>query len=212
MNAYGKQLRTLLSRRERGCFARLDSPGKIQDFLDTLRINFEEGGRTVLSPRRVLRERRAHCLEASLFAAACLAYHDRPALLVDLQTVHTDYDHVIAVFKQDRLWGAISKTNRAMLRWRDPVYRTIRELAMSYFHEYYQPNGKKSLRVVSKPFDLRRYQPARWVTAEEDLEWIADDLDDSPHFSVVPRKAIAKLRDAGRIELRAMKLVEWRKK
>src|ERR1700681_2882389 len=135
MTSYGERVRALLTARERATFARLTSPQKIQDFIDLLPINFEETGRTVFSPRRVLRERRAHCLEASLFAAACFAYHDRAALLVDLQTVHTDYDHVIAVFRQDRLWGAISKTNRAMLRWRDPVYRTIRELAMSYFHE-----------------------------------------------------------------------------
>ena len=212
MNPYGQRLRALLSAPERGVLARLSSPKKIQDFVDGLPINFEETGESIFSPRRVLRENRAHCMEGALFAAACFGYHDQPALLLDFQASPVDDDHVVALFRRDRLWGAISKTNHAVLRWRDPVYRTVRELAMSYFHEYSVPSGKKTLRTVSRPFDMRRYAPARWVTAEEDLLWLQEELDDSPHVRLVPPKMIARLRNASPLEQRAMALVEWEAK
>jgi hypothetical protein len=213
MTSYGKELRVLLSADERGVFARLGSPQKIQDFVDSLPVNFEETGDTILSPRRVLRENRAHCMEGAVFAAACFAYHDQPALVLDFQASPIDDDHVVTLFRRDRLWGAISKTNHAVLRWRDPVYRTVRELAMSYFHEYLAPNGKKTLRAVSaRPFDLRRYAPARWVTAEEDLLWLQEELDDAPHVRLVPRAILPRLRIISPLEQRAMKLVDWKAK
>jgi|HubBroStandDraft_6_1064221.scaffolds.fasta_scaffold224846_2 hypothetical protein len=212
VDPYGKRLRALLSAGERNVFARLSSPRKIQDFVDSLPINLEETGESIFSPRRVLRENRAHCMEGAVFAAACFAYHDQPALLLDFQASPIDDDHVVALFRRDRLWGAISKTNHAVLRWRDPVYRTVRELAMSYFHEYLVPTGQKTLRTVSRPFDLRRYAPARWVTAEEDLLWLQEELDDSPHVRLVPPKVIPLLRNASPLEQRALKLVDWEQK
>ena len=212
MDPYGKRLRALLSAGERSVFARLSSPRKIQDFVDNVPINLEETGESIFSPRRVLRENRAHCMEGALFAAACFAYHDQPALLLDFQASPADDDHVVALFRRDRLWGAISKTNHAVLRWRDPVYRTVRELAMSYFHEYLVSSGQKTLRTVSRPFDLRRYAPARWVTAEEDLLWLQEELDDSPHVRLVPSKIIPRLRNASPLEQQALKLVEWERK
>jgi hypothetical protein len=115
MNPYGKRLRALLSAGERNVFARLKSPKKIQDFVDSVPINLEETGETLFSPRRVLRENRAHCMEGALFAAACFAYHDQPALVLDFQASPADDDHVVALFRRDRLWGAISKTNHAPL-------------------------------------------------------------------------------------------------
>jgi hypothetical protein len=212
MTSYGERLRELLSPGERSVFTRLSSPKKIQDFVDAVPINFEEAGETILSPRRVLRENRAHCIEGALLAAACFAYHDQPAVVLNFQASPIDDDHVVTLFRRDRLWGAISKTNHAVLRWRDPVYRTVRELAMSYFHEYLAPNGKKTLRAVSRPLDVRRYAPARWVTAEEDLEWLQDKLNDLPHFPLVPRGRIRGLRDISPLEQRALKLVDWNKK
>ena len=208
MTPYGKDLRALLSPDERNVFARLNSPHKIQDFVDALPVNFEETGDTILSPRRVLRERRAHCMEGAVFAAACFAYHDQPALLLDLQASPIDDDHVVTLFRRGGLWGAISKTNHAVLRWRDPVYRTVRELAMSYFHEYLAPNGKKSLRAISRPFDLGRYAPETWVTAEQDLEWLQDKLNDLSHAPLLPRGIIPRLRDISALEQEALKLVE----
>lgn len=162
-----------------------------------------------MSPRRVLREKKAHCIEGAMFAAAALAYHGHPPLLLDFQTPPKDYDHVVALFKKDGLWGSISKTNHLILRWRDPVYRTVRELAMSFFHEYYMSDGSKTLRAYSRPFDLRRYTPERWVIAEEDLDWLAVDLDDSPHFPIAPKKALRDLRRASKLERTAVDLIEW---
>jgi hypothetical protein len=208
MTSYSERLRAQLTADERSVFARLSSPIKIQDFVDRVPVNLEETGETILSPRRVLRENRAHCIEGALFAAACFAYHGQPALILNFQASAIDVDHVVTLFRRDRLWGAISKTNHAVLRWRDPVYRTVRELAMSYFHEYLAPNGKKSLRAISRPFDLGRYGPARWVTAEQDLEWLQDKLNDLSHAPLLPRAIISRLRDISPLERQALTLVE----
>jgi hypothetical protein len=209
MRAYKDFLKATLSPAERAVFQKLNSPQKIQTYLDDLRINFETEGETLMSPRRVLRTMRAHCIEGALFAATALAYHGRPPLLLDLQTIEEDEDHVVALFKENGLWGAISKTNHAMLRWRDPVYKTVRELSMSYFHEYVFKDGRKSLRAFSKPFDMRKYKPALWVTPELELEWIAEGLDASPHSLAVPKKMIRALRRASALELQALDIAEW---
>jgi hypothetical protein len=212
MTPYSERLKAILSADERSVFARLHSPQKIQDFVDSVPVNFEETGETILSPRRLLRENRAHCIEGALFAAACFAYHGQPALILNFQASPIDDDHVVTLFRRGRLWGAISKTNHAVLRWRDPVYRTVRELAMSYFHEYLAPSGKKSLRALSRPFDMCRYAPARWVTAEENLEWLQDELNALPHAPLVPRGLISRLRDISPLEQQALKLTDWKKK
>ena len=128
---YAREMRALLSPAEHGVFKKLSTPQKIQDYLDHLPINFELVGETLYSPRRVLQENKAHCVEGALFAAAALCYHGQPPLLLDIQTTADDYDHVLALFKEEGRWGAISKTNHTILRWRDPVYKNPRELAMS---------------------------------------------------------------------------------
>jgi len=165
---YATQLRALLSPAERAVFEKLQSPVDVQNYLDRLPINFELAGDTIFSPRKVLREKKVHCVEGAVFAAASLAYQGKPPYLLDIQTVPHDDDHVVALFKEAGRWGAISKTNHTILRWRDPVYKTVRELAMSYFHEYIVADGEKTMRAFSKPFDLSRYAP-EWVVAEEDL-------------------------------------------
>src|ERR1700730_18471273 len=212
MTSYSERLKAQLTADERSVFARLSSPIKIQDFVDRVPVNLEETGETILSPRRVLRENRAHCIEGALFAAACLAYHGQPSLILNFQASSIDVDHVVTLFRRARLWGAISKTNHAVLRWRDPVYRTVRELAMSYFHEYLAPNGKKSLRAISRPFDLGRHAPESWVTAEQDLEWLQDELNGLHHAPVVPRGLIPGLRDISPLEQQALKLTDWKAK
>ena len=146
-------------------------------------MNFSLNGDTAMSPRRVLEARMAHCAEAAVFAAAALAYHGRPPLLMDIRALPRDQDHIVTLFRERGLWGAISKTNHAVLRWRDPIYRSVRELAMSYAHEYCLPGGKKSMLSYSKPFSLARYAPKSWVIAPEDLDQLLVDLDTSPHLS-----------------------------
>jgi hypothetical protein len=138
--------------------------------------------RTAWSPRRVLRERTAHCLEGAIFAAAALRALGFPPLLLDLEAVQ-DTDHVVAVFRVDGRWGAIAKSNFAGLRYREPVYRGIRELVMSYFDGYMNLRGERTLRAYSRPVDLARFDRlhASWMTATGDLWWVAEHLADIPH-------------------------------
>jgi hypothetical protein len=141
-----------LSKEETLLFKKLKTPGTIQDYLDSLPSNFERRGETSRSPRLVLAHKEAHCFEGALFAAAVLWYHGKKPLLLDLKTGRGDFDHVVTLFKTNGYWGAISKTNHAVLRFRDPLYKTIRELALSYAHEYFLDNGKKTLLSYSRPF------------------------------------------------------------
>lgn len=206
---YRKALRALLTPAERRLFARLGSPQKIQTFLDRLPANYELNGDTVMSPRAMLRARVGHCAEGALFAAAVLAFHGQDAWLMDLQSLPSDHDHIVTLFKQRGLWGAISKTNHAILRWRDPIYRSARELAMSYVHEYCLPGGKKSMLAFSKPFALTHFAPQRWVIAPEDLHWLMDALDASPHVPVAPKPVMRGRRRSSPVELKAQEVVEW---
>jgi hypothetical protein len=209
--AYRNRLRALLSPAEVRLYARLDSPQKIQTFLDRLPANFEPDGDTVMSPRRMLKERVCHCAEGALFAAAVLAFHGEDAWLLDIRALPRDQDHIVTLFKQRGLWGAISKTNHAILRWRDPIYRSARELAMTFAHEYCLPGGKKSMLEFSKPFALTRFAPERWVIADEELHWLMDELDDSPHVPVAPPQALRARRRSSKIELLAQEVVEWKR-
>ncbi|MFN3657062.1 MAG: hypothetical protein ACK4UO_07385 [Pseudolabrys sp.] len=207
--AYRKALRTLLTPAEHRTFARLDTPQKIQTYLDKLPANFSLDGDTAMSPRRTLKARMAQCAEGAFLAAAALAYHGRQAWLMDIQALPSDSDHVVTLFKERGLWGAISKTNHAILRWRDPIYRSVRELAMSYAHEYCLPGGKKSMLAYSRPFSLARYAPNRWVVAPEDLDWLLLDLDNSPHLPVAPKTALARRRRSSKVEMIAQEVLEW---
>ena len=206
---YRNALRALLTPAERRLFARLDTPQKVQDFLDRLPANFEPDGDTAMSPRAMLKARVAHCSEGAIFAAAALAFHGRPAWLMDLRALPSDQDHIVTLFKQRGLWGAISKTNHAILRWRDPIYKSARELAMSYAHEYCLPGGKKSMLAYSRPFSLYRFAPERWVTTEDDLHWLMDELDESPHVPVAPPAAMRRRRRSPKVELQAQLVLEW---
>lgn len=208
-NSISSRISALLDKSERQIFDDLDTPEAIQDHLDSLSINFEDGGETYYSPRLVMRHKTAHCFEGALFAAAVLAYHGARPLLMDFQTAPDDTDHVIALFRRGGGWGAISKTNHAVLRYRDPVYTSPRELAMSYFHEYFTPDGQKSLCAYSAPFDVSRFALSRWLTAEEDLHWLAGELDHSHHFSTVSHNILSTLRTARPIEIDASFHIEW---
>ncbi|MDP3731184.1 MAG: hypothetical protein Q8R34_01670, partial [bacterium] len=122
-----------LTKEEIKLFKKLNSPRKLQDFINAIPANFEKRGETLMSPRRVLRENKAHCLEGAFLVAAVLWFHGEKPLLLDLKTTDCDFDHVVALFRKGGCWGAISKTNHAVLRYREPVYASPRELAMSYF-------------------------------------------------------------------------------
>ncbi|MEK7583940.1 MAG: hypothetical protein AAB490_01735, partial [Patescibacteria group bacterium] len=178
-------------------------------FLETLPANFERNGETLYSPRMVLKHRRAHCTEGALFAAAALRLHGHKPLVLDLKTTAKDEYHAIAVFKIRGRWGAISKTNHPVLRYRDPVYLSIRELVMSYFHEYFMRDGAKTLRSYTNPLDLSRFDAKGWMTDEKNLWYIDRFLTSMKHISILP-KGVA-LRKADRIERRATETTEWKK-
>ncbi len=197
-----------LTKEEQAVFKKLNSPRKLQDFINAIPINFEKGGETLMSPRRTLQENKAHCLEGAFLAAAVLWWHGQKPLLMDLKTIVNDFDHVVALFRRGPFWGAISKTNHAVLRYREPIYASPRELAMSYFHEYFLDNGAKTLRSYSAPFDLSKLK-LNWLTAAEDLWEISNQLDSSPHHQILDKKMIASLRRAEPIEIKAGKLTEW---
>ncbi|MCX6637248.1 MAG: hypothetical protein NT090_19505 [Acidobacteria bacterium] len=181
------------TRAELRTLGRLDAPFKIQRFLDReIGYNKEPNGATCYSPRLVLRHGVAHCMEGALAAAAALRVHGHPPLLVDLEAVRDD-DHVLAVFRDRGFWGAIAKSNYAGLRFREPVYRTLRELVMSYFDHYYNLRGEKTLRNYSRPVNLKRFDKTRWMTAEEDVWAIPEYLCDIPHIPVLARGAERRL-------------------
>ena len=194
----------------------LDTPAKIQDFINSLKFNHEWRGETHRSVKEALRYREAHCFEGALLAATALWIHGYKPLLLDLVADKSDFDHVVAIFSDKGgpasggkvCWGAISKTNHAVLRYREPIYKTARELALSYFHEYFLKNGKKTLRKFSKPFDLSRYGTV-WVSGDENLAWLAHALDASPHTDILTPKQISSLRKADKVEIEAGEIVEY---
>ncbi len=190
---------------------KLKNPVQIQDFINKIPINFEQGGETCLSPLQVLKQKRAHCIEGAMLAAVALRLQGRDPLLLDLKSVWHDDDHVVALFKERGFWGAISKTNHAVLRYREPIYKTVRELAMSYFHEYFTNDGKKTLRSYSAPFNLKKFDKKNWMTSAKDLWYIVRALDKAKHFPLITKTQIKYLRKADKIEIMAGKLVEWKK-
>jgi hypothetical protein len=154
------------------------------------------------SPRWVIKKRSAHCFEGALFSAAALQFIGYQPLIVDMKSFNDD-DHVIAVFKVDGHWGAVAKSNFTTLRFREPVYRSLRELVMSYFDFYFNIIGDKSLRSYSLPLDLSIYESRKWVTTDEDLEYIGDKLEKIRHYPVINNKMITNLKKASDTMLKA---------
>jgi hypothetical protein len=177
----------------------LRSPVGVQRALDAMPYHLAT---TAWSPGRVLAERTAHCLEGAIFAAAALRVLGFPPLLLDLEAVQ-DTDHVIAVYRVDGHWGAIAKSNFSGLRCRAPVYRSLRELVMSYFEDYVNLRGERTLRAYSRPVNLARFDRVHpgWMTSEADLWWIPEHLVDIPH---TPLLTPAQERRLFRVDRRAL--------
>lgn len=189
--------------------SRLNTPQKIQTFLDEMPLNFENDGETCMSPLRVLRERKAHCIEGAFLAGVCLMLQGEKPLIVSLKVEKDDVDHIVTIFKRNEHYGAISKTNHFVLRYRDPVYRSVRELAMSYFHEYFlTKNGKKTFIGYTEPINLNRFG-TRWITAEDDLWDIAEQIYDAPITQVVSKENRKILRPACAFEQKVASIQEW---
>lgn len=176
----------------RSCAAELAGPHAIQQFLNSAAYSTHA---TCVSPYHVMRGVSAHCAEGAYFAAAMLRYLGHTPLVVDLHAENDD-DHVIALFRDHGRWGAIAKSNTTMLRYREPVYATLRELVMSYFEMYFNTHGTKSLRSYSRPVSLARFDRRRWVVCDDDLEYIGDFLTSRPHTRLVTPAQAALLAPA----------------
>ncbi len=199
-----------LTRAEFAVLARLDSPRKIQHYLYGLGQNFELHGDTCRPVREVLRTRTAHCIEGAMLAACAFWIHGEPPLVMDMRAVR-DYDHVIALFRRNGRWGAISKTNGFALRCRDPAYRTLRELAISYLHEYTNKREIKSLREYSVPFDLRSFDPAIWVSGKKNAWQVAERLDELRHFPLVNGRELKNMLPRDPFERRVGAMLQYRR-
>lgn len=178
----------------------LKSPAGIQRFLGELPYHLAG---TSWSPRLVLREQTAHCLEGAIFGAAALRVLGYPPLVWDLEA-DNDTDHVLAIYRERGHWGAIASSNYSGCRGREPVYRSLRELAMSYFDTYFNLRGQRTLRRFSRPVDLSRFDDRRWMTAEGSVWFIAEHLCDIPHTPLLRpgmetrlSRIDARTRDAG---------------
>ncbi|MBI4890756.1 MAG: hypothetical protein HY821_09045 [Acidobacteria bacterium] len=187
-NTYG------LTRAEWSALRGLKTPHRIQRFLDDLSYNVEANGPTCLSPRQALRHAHAHCMEGAMLAAAALRAAGHQPLLLDLESVRDD-DHVLAIYQIDRCWGAIAKSNYSGLRFREPVYRNLRELALSYFPHYYNLKGEKTLRAYStRPINLRRFDARNWMASEEDVWYIPEYLCEVAHTPLLTPAQIRRLQ------------------
>ncbi|HEV7702442.1 MAG TPA: hypothetical protein VGO63_03330 [Candidatus Paceibacterota bacterium] len=206
------------TKKEKAFLKKLNTPAKVQDFLNGLKFNFEKNGAdTFKSPLFVIRKKNAHCIEGAVLGAYILSLHGFTPYVLHLQTTKGDFDHVVTPFKVGKYWGALSKTNHGILRYREPIYKNVRELAMSYFHEYFLDNGKKTLRKYSAPLNLNTVKLARhggnknWASAEGDLWYIDHALDKVKHYDIVPKNHLRHLRKADKVEIKAGKVVEYKK-
>jgi hypothetical protein len=168
---------------------KLKTPPQIQKFIDGLTYQYAN---TAWSPRRVLRERKGHCLEGALLAAAALRVNGHSPIVMDLEAVHDD-DHVVALYRHHGLWGGIAKSNFAGLRFRAPIYRSLRELALSYFEHYYNLRGERTLRSYSRPVNLTRLDKDDWMTSEEDVWCVPELLIEAKHYDLFPHRVAREL-------------------
>jgi len=187
---------------------KFSSPEKIQNYLNQIPQNFSVF--TCRSPKEVLKHNKANCLEGAMLGAVLLWQAGEKPLLLDLQAIKPDVCHVLAVFKRNGLWGALSKTNHAVLRYRDPIFRNIHELALSYFNEYFLDNGQKTLKSYSTILDLSIIDPG-WTISDSGVWHIEKSLEKSEHFPIAPKSVLKKLRLADKIEIESGKLKEWKR-
>ena len=189
---------TDFTRAERAVFRRLSTPEKVQRYLDDIAYDKEVEGPRCRSPRLVMRDGMAHCMSGALMGAAALRMIGYPPLLLDFEATRDD-DHVLAIFRERGHWGAVAKSNYAGLRYREPVYRTLRELAMSYFEHDYNLRREKTLRAYSRPIDLRRFDAMGWMTSEVDVWEIPEYLTTIHHTPLLRGGLAARL---GRVDRR----------
>jgi hypothetical protein len=179
-----------LTKKELKLVSGLSSPAKIQAFLDDIPYSAEEIYRC---PLRVLRDRKAHCFDGALFAAAALRRLGYPPLILDMLPNDRDDDHLLALYKRDGFWGAVAKSNFAGLRFREPIFRNLRELVLSYFEQFYNVKGEKTLRGYTVPLNLRTFDRLNWMTRDDGLDDIAERLDEIRKVTLITPEMVAGL-------------------
>jgi hypothetical protein len=187
--------RSGLTPRESHFLRSLTPPARLQRYLDDL--GYDVAGSGCRSPRRVLEERVVQCLDGAIFAAAALREQGHRPLLLDFEAI-MDVDHVVALYRIDGCWGSLARSNYSGLRFREPIFRSVRELALSYFESYFNLRRQKTLRRYSAPFDLSRFDGRGWETSEEDLWWIAEHLVTARHYPIVTPKQASRLATVDR--------------
>ncbi len=175
---------------ERGILSGLSTPARIQAFLDNTPYSTDAFYRC---PLRVLREGTAHCFDGALFAAAAFRRIGLPPLIIDMLPNDRDDEHLLAVYKIADHWGAVGKSNFVGLRFREPVYRNLRELVMSYFEQFYNRAGEKTLRGYTVPLNLTTFDSLNWMTSDEHLQEIAARIDGIQRRPLLTRSMIARL-------------------
>src|SRR5688572_2829891 len=193
-------LMKVFTKRELRILARLDTPARIQEYLDQLVYSSEERYR---SPRSVMRDRIAHCFDGAVFAAAALRRIGHPPLLLDMLPNERDDDHVLALFRRSGCWGAVAKSNYVGLRFREPVYRTLRELVMSYFDHFYNVLREKTLRAYTLPLNLASLDHLNWMVQDKPMDLIAFRLDRRRRFSLIPPRIASSLFPVDRRSFKA---------
>jgi len=179
-----------LTRHERKTISGLTTPAKIQAFLDEIPYSGEE---TYRCPLTVLRDGKGHCFDGALFGAAMLRRLGHPPRILDMLPNARDDDHLLALYKRDGHWGAVAKSNFSGLRFREPIYRTLRELVLSYFEQYFNAVGEKTLRSYTVPLNLKAFDKLDWMTSDDNLEAIALRLDEIRKVPVLTRRMVANL-------------------
>ncbi len=179
-----------LTKQERKAISALTTPAKIQAFLDEIPYSGEERYRC---PLTVLRDGKGHCFDGALFGAAMLRRLGHPPHILDMLPNARDDDHLLALYKRNGHWGAVAKSNFSGLRFREPIYRTLRELVLSYFEQYFNALGEKTLRSYTVPLNLKAFDKQGWMTSDDNLEAIALRLDEIRKVPVLTRRMVANL-------------------
>jgi hypothetical protein len=193
------KMRKQIPNEENKVFSKFMTPYDIQLFLNSIAYNPREKCK---SPVEVIRKRSANCLEGAIFAAAALKFLGYKPLILDMSAENDD-DHVIAVFSRNRCYGAVAKSNTTVLRYREPVYRSIRELVMSYFDVYFNTLSEKTLRNYSMPISLDMFSAYDWVSTKKDLNIIGDYLYTIKHYDILTPRQVKELSPADPLMVRA---------
>jgi hypothetical protein len=185
-----KTFERMATKNERRMLGRLTTPFRLQSFLDELPYRSEEIYR---SPLRVLRDRRGHCFDGAVLAAAALWRMGYPPFILELLPNKRDDDHLLAVYRLEGCWGAVAHSNFTGLRYREPVFRTLRELVMSYFEEFYNLHREKTLRGFTSPVNLTAFDSHLWMTRDATMGEVAKRLDRVPHRRLLTPKMVRRL-------------------